>query len=109
MLTELHTIAVEQELHDIYEQLVTTCNTMNVLCEDVNIPDVPDTMIQSLVDIMADAEKRYAAAKKGLSLVSKLKAGPERSKHFSRILSNMNKLRAYNNKINKSVERLTQK
>lgn len=109
MLTELHTIATETELDDLYEQVVTACNNFNILTEDVDIPDVPDSMIQSLMNIMADAEKRYAAAKKGLSIVSKLKAGPDRSKHFSRITSNMNKLRGYNNRINKAVEKLTDK
>lgn len=107
MLQELHTLSTEQELQHIYEQIVSSVNEFNVLCEDVDIPDVSDASLRTLINIMDDAEKKYNAAKRGLSIVSKLKPGTERAKHFSRITSNLNKLRGYNNRINKAVERIT--
>lgn len=107
MLYALQHMFIEAELEDVYTELTTTCNKLNTITEDVTIPKISNDSITSLMLMMADAEKRYAATKRGLSLVSKLKPGPERAKHFSRITSNMNKLRAYNNRINKAIEQLS--
>lgn len=107
MLRELHTSLIETELHNTFDDIINTSERIMLVCEDVNVPDVPDGLLNNLLHIMDDAEKRYGAAKKGLSLVSKLKPGPERKKHFSRILGNMNKLRAYNERINKSLAKVS--
>lgn len=107
MLQELHTLSVEQELQNVYEQLILTIDEFNMLSEDVDIPDISEASLRTLINIMDDAEKKYNAAKRGLSIVSKLKPGQERAKHFSRITANLNKLRGYNNRINKAVEKIT--
>jgi len=109
MLQQLHSSLIEQELQQVFNDIITSSEQIVMMCEDVSIPDVPDSLLSNLQRIMDDAEKRYGAAKKGLSLVSKLKPGDDRKKHFSRILGNLNKLRAYNDRINKALAKVSLK
>lgn len=48
-------------------------------------------------------EKQIEAARKGLGIVNKLKAGPEKAKHAKRVMSNLNKLRSKLSKLKKEL------
>lgn len=84
--------------HNVLQETISIA-----LNEDAEVPDVPTDQIKSLQGIMTDAEKRYGAAKRALGLVGKLKPGPERQKHSKNIMINLNKLRAYNQRIHKAL------
>lgn len=51
------------------------------------------------IDDLLEAVGRYEAARRALGIVNKLTPGPTKAKHVSRIMGNMNKLRALVNKL----------
>lgn len=55
-----------------------------------------------------EAKKRYLAAKRGLALTNKLQDPLQRKEHKSRVLSNLNKLRAIFNRLEKAVQNAIQ-
>lgn len=65
-------------------------------------------MIHSIAEADGNAdvtalEKQIEAARKGLGIVNKLKAGPDKVKHAARVMSNLNKLRAKLKKLKKEL------
>ena len=85
---------------------------------DINVEELTTelseyvTVVEELMDQMiTEGEgsaldvviKQMQAAKDGLSIVSRLKPGPDRAKHASRVMTNMNKIRGAISRITKSL------
>lgn len=51
--------------------------------------------------------RQFDAAKRGLSIVSRLTPGPDRAKHASRVMSNMNKIRGGMRRAEKALKMLS--
>lgn len=52
---------------------------------------------------MDELSKRFEAAKRGLGLVNKLSPGPTKSKHMSRIMGNLNRIRGMLRQVEKQI------
>ena len=52
-----------------------------------------DKVNDDLMDQLNEISQRFEAAKRGLGLVNKLSKGPSKTKHTSRIMGNMNRIR----------------
>ena len=75
--------------------------------EAVDIPDISDkSSYTDLMDMMDEASKRFAASRKALGLVNKLKNTEDRRKHRKMVMSNMNKLRGLVQRIYKQMDRV---
>ena len=57
-----------------------------------------------LDDQMHELSKRREAARKGIGITNRMKASPERTKHRSRVMSNLNVIRAQLNRVIKTYE-----
>lgn len=64
---------------------------------------VTDLSVTNLPDMFDEAIKRLAAAKQGLGLANRLKDPNEKKEHASRILGNLNRLRALVDRLAKAT------
>lgn len=88
-LTKLH-----EELDIMHAQLKTLINKSLQLNEDWEPPvGVGQDDMTVVIDLLDNTMKQFNAAKRGLGIANKL-TGPDKRKHASKVLSNMNKIRA---------------
>lgn len=87
------------ELEAIFESLVE--NYSNVLKEGVTDLSASHDDFMGMFD---EASSRFEAARRGIGLTNKLPAGPERQQHRSRIMGNLNRLRALLDRIIKQAD-----
>jgi hypothetical protein len=85
------------ELHKSYRSTINEAKSVN---------EAVDDFVQSddIGFIFDEAKKRYLAAKRGLGLVNKLQDPAQRQENASRVLGNLNKLRAIFNRLEGSVK-----
>jgi len=103
-LLELSNSAVEdksliQELNDIRLRLLSCNEASRVLRENSE----STARFYEVGDMLNDALVKYNAAKKGLGITNKLKDPAQKAVHRSRIMANLNSLRALVRKIEKSL------
>lgn len=58
---------------------------------------------------LSDLFDKFVAAKKALGLVDKLKPGKTKAKHASRVMTNLNKIRAGLLNLEKEIKKMVQK
>lgn len=88
-LLEDHTadvLKLESELLELGQMLAEASGSVQVLVER-------EASSEQLDILLADASAKFEASRRGLGLVNKL-TGVTKSKHLSRVMSNMNRLRA---------------
>lgn len=94
MLKELMENAVD------YDQLWEELGDAAELVESL-LNEGVDVDVQAALD---EVIKQMEAAKRGLGIVNKLEPGEYRRKHASRVMSNMNQIRARMRQIQKAVD-----
>jgi hypothetical protein len=90
---------IARELNDIRARLIECNRAAMVLKEDRESV----TRFYEVGDMLNDALVKYNAAKQGLGISNKLKDPAQRAVHRSRIMSNLNSLRALVRKIEQSL------
>ena len=111
MLQELMESAVDY--NDIETELEQHGNRLGAILEQLAViseGEEADTMqgwftLNKNLDVVI---KQMEAAKRGLSIVSKLTPGEDRAKHASRVMTNMNKIRGNMRRIENSISALSQ-
>jgi len=87
-------------LDDIYRALLEDMsNQIKIQQEKTKL--APMRVKNEIGKLLQDANKRYAAAIEGLAAAEKFKDPVLRRKHKSRVMSNLNTLRALVNRISK--------
>lgn len=90
-------VASYEELVEMFDQLVDEINTLT----EAVIPVNPDLDMEQQ---LAELTKRMEAARRGLGLVNKFPAGPQRTEHRKRIMGNLNTIRAMLGRVLKQQE-----
>ena len=93
---------IAEELGTLGDRLDLIIERAELLTEDDSAGNM-GALIQQLDVVM----KQFEAAKKGLGLVNKLSPGPSRAKHSSRIMGNMNRIRAGVKRAEKALAAMT--
>lgn len=95
MLQELMESAVDyDQLWDELEEYATIVT--NIIDQSLLNEGDGSTALDAVI-------KQMEAAKRGLGIVNKLKPGPDRAKHASRVMGNMNRIRAHIKRIEKAL------
>lgn len=99
------------ELSQCGDQLSDAMDQMSILneAEEGEKPKAQQNLKQwnAMMAVLNIALKQFEAAKKGLSIVSRLPVGENRKKHAGRVMSNMNKIRGSISRVNKQIGALT--
>lgn len=90
-------VASFKELVEMFDALVEQINTLT----EAVIPVNPDLDMEQQ---LAELTKRMEAARRGLGLVNKFPAGPQRTEHRRRIMGNLNTIRAMLGRVLKAQE-----
>ena len=90
-------VASYKELVEMFDALVEQINTLT----EAVIPVNPDLDMEQQ---LAELTKRMEAARRGLGLVNKFPAGPQRTEHRKRIMGNLNTIRAMLGRVLKAQE-----
>ena len=97
--TNKQALTLEQELKELQDRFDNIKSQLN---EDLSFPDYSAADPDMLAKMLEDTMKRMDAARRGLGLANKL-TGPTKKKHLSRIMSNMNRIRANIRKAEKII------
>lgn len=97
----LDTLMLEGELLEMEKTFTVMFENYKTLVEGVTDLTSAPNDIMGLFD---EASKRLDAAKRGLGLTNRLPQGEERSQHRSRIMGNLNRIRALLDRIIKSAD-----
>ncbi len=96
------------EVHEPLQQHVIAIQEMVAEIQDIvdniQIRLNEDSIGSDVHKQLADAIAKLNAAKRGLGLVNKLRPGQDKAKHAIRVMSNLNKLRAAVQQLNKQVK-----
>lgn len=100
-LTTLQVLMLENEIQDIGNAVMELYKSYKATLTEA-IDDFLD-QDNDLAFMFEEAKKRFLAAKRGLALTNKLQDPLQRKQHKSRVLSNLNKLRAIFNRLERAV------
>ncbi len=101
-LTTLQILMLEEEIKEIGKGIMALHSQYKVALTEAIDDFISDD--NDLGFMFDEAKKRFMAAKRGLALTNKLQDPMQRKEHKSRVLSNLNKLRAIFNRLQKDVE-----
>ncbi len=102
--------------HKLIDDLTECGNSINGILDNLSQIDESEYVISSseklntwnaLMKTLDTAIFQFKAAKRGLSIISKLPVGENRKKHASRVMINMNKIRGSISRANKQLAALT--
>lgn len=101
-MKELDMLIIEGELNELERFFnVMKSNLNDLITEGVtDLTSAPN----DLMGMFDEASKRFEAARRGIGLTNKLPPGPERTQHRSRIMGNLNRLRALIDNIVRSAD-----
>ncbi len=101
-MKELDMLIIEGELNNLEAVFIRTLeNYHSMIAEGVtDLSAAPD----DLMGMFDEASKRFEAARRGIGLTNKLPPGPERAQHRSRIMGNLNRLRALVDRIVRTAD-----
>ena len=100
-LTTLQVLMLENEVQDIGNAVMGLYKSYKSTITEA-IDDFLD-QDNDLAFMFEEAKKRFLAAKRGLALTNKLQDPLQRKEHKSRVLSNLNKLRAIFKRLEQAV------
>ena len=105
----VNTITFDYETEEQLNETIEVLSVASALIEALSMPDeTKDRSFDELLDLFDQTIQRFTAARRGMSLVSKLPAGPDRAKHASRIMSHMNKIRGLQTRLHKKIQQVAQ-
>lgn len=88
---------LKQTFTELSEQYGSLTAETKFLAEDFALSDEAYAMLNTI-------EQRLGAAKRGLGIVNKLSPGPSKTKHASRVMSNMNAIRGQLARVSKILQ-----
>ena len=96
------TSALNKELHELEERLSKIIDRASYLVEAYPMVS-REIVTDQLMAQLDDAIRRMQAAKRGLGIANRL-SGEDKRRHQSRILGNMNRIRAIIRRVEKEIE-----
>lgn len=100
LIKEIEQKKLKKEYRELREHFKNVRSKV-YLREGVADVDMSDTQ-----EAMNELEKRFQAAKRGLSIINRLEPGQFRVKHSRRVMGNLNKIRAGLQKIQKQLSQV---
>lgn len=92
---------LQVDYEELKHQYYNILDQVSILSEKVDFSKVSAMDVESQLDQL---HRMFLAARKGLGLVNKMRPGPDRGKNASRVLTNLNQIRATLGKVMKSLQ-----